>query len=104
MQSAVLRESKETLNIEKHTAATAGPGQRSSYITGNSAPRRLDCGQEDVASADSNSQCSSDLSPHHGRFKLNIAITQAARHRATILVCGDHSSVKNIFKSRKLRY
>src|SRR5438876_1185447 len=26
-------------------------------------PLRLDCGQEDVASADSNSQCSSDLSP-----------------------------------------
>src|SRR5207247_11363723 len=67
-------------------------------------PLRLDCGQEDVASADSNSQRSSDLSPHHGRFKLNIAITQAARHRATILVCGDQSSVKNIFKSRKLRY
>src|SRR2546426_532395 len=111
MQFAVLREPKEPLNIEK-TAATAGPGQRSSYITGNSAPRRQDCacderiavGQQDVASADSNSQCSSDLSPHHGRFKLNIAITQAARHRATILVCGDHGSVKNIFKSRKLRY
>src|SRR6266487_3927647 len=64
----------------------------------------LDRSKKDVTSADSNSQCSSDLSPHHGRFKLNIAITQAARHRATILVCGDHGSVKNIFKSRKLRY
>src|SRR5207253_8351576 len=41
MQFAVLREPKEPLNIEK-TAATAGPGQRSSYITGNSAPRRQD--------------------------------------------------------------
>src|SRR5438132_13705541 len=65
-------------------------------------PLRLDCGQEDVASADSNSQCSSDLSPHHGRFKLNIAITQAASHRDTIFVCVDHVSVKIRLHSRKL--
>src|SRR5207249_11005399 len=46
MQFAVLREPKEPLNIEK-TAATAGSGGRSSYITGNSAPRRQDraCGE-----------------------------------------------------------
>src|SRR2546428_13434882 len=67
-------------------------------------PLRLDCGQEDVASADSNSQGSSDLSPHHGRFKLNIPITPAARHRATIPGCGDQGSVKKIFKSRNIRY
>src|SRR6266702_648966 len=39
--SQFCEEPKEPLNIEK-TAATAGPGQRSSYITGNSAPRRQD--------------------------------------------------------------
>src|SRR5439155_24482313 len=40
--SQFCEEPKEPLNIEK-TAATAGPGQRSSYITRNMAPRRQDC-------------------------------------------------------------